>query len=244
MRDQTTELPRYLEIQRDLQQKIASGAWAPGSRVPSEHELQTQYSCSRMTVNKALSALARAGLVVRKRRSGSFVASPRSEQTILNIHDIQAEIAASGRAYRFEILLRTPRAMSNEDAGRLAVRKSGSVLAMVVRHFAGERPFVVEERLLNLNVVPDAEQEPFKAAPPGTWLLNVVPWTNAEHVIYADIATAHMASLLDIPRKAACLVIERRTWQGENTITWVRLSYPGERHRLTSHFHPGGTPAI
>lgn len=244
MRDQPAELPRYLEIQRDLQQKIASGAWAPGSRVPSEHELQAQYSCSRMTVNKALSALARAGLVVRKRRSGSFVASPRSEQTILNIHDIQAEIAASGRAYRFEILLRTKRAMSEEDAGRLAVRKTGSVLAMVVRHFAGDAPFVVEERLLNLNVVPDAEHEPFKAAPPGTWLLNVVPWTNAEHVIYADTATGHLASLLDIAKKAACLVIERRTWQGANTITWVRLSYPGERHRLTSHFHPGGTPSI
>ncbi|HRE22153.1 MAG TPA: histidine utilization repressor [Rhabdaerophilum sp.] len=244
MRDRQAELPRYLEIQRDLQQKIASGDWAPGSRVPSEHELQAQYSCSRMTVNKALSALARAGLVVRKRRSGSFVASPRSEQTILNIHDIQAEIAASGKTYRFEILLRTKRAMSEEDAGRLAVRKSGHVMAMVVRHFAGDVPFVVEERLLNLNVVPAAESEPFVDSPPGTWLLNVVPWTNAEHSIYADIATSHMASLLDIQKKAACLIIERRTWQGANTITWVRLSYPGERHRLASHFWPGGAPAI
>jgi len=244
VRDRPAELPRYLEIQRDLQQKIASGDWAPGSRVPSEHDLQVQYSCSRMTVNKALSALARAGLVVRKRRSGSFVASPRSEQTILNIHDIQAEIAAAGKAYRFEVLLRTARAMSEEDARRLAVRKSGAVLAMVVRHFAGDIPFVVEERLLNLNVVPDAEHEPFKSAPPGTWLLNVVPWTSAEHVIYADVATGHMASLLDIQKKAACLVIERRTWQGTSTITWVRLSYPGERHRLTSHFHPGGAPSI
>jgi GntR family transcriptional regulator, histidine utilization repressor len=242
--DTSAPLPRYLEIQRDLQAKIASGQWSPGSRVPAEHELQAQYGCSRMTVNKALSALAKAGLVIRKRRSGSFVATPRSQETILSIHDIQAEISASGRDYRFEILLRTERAMSTEDAERLSVSKAGRVLAMVVRHFADDLPFVVEERLLNLDVVPGAAEEAFRDSPPGTWLLNVVPWTSAEHVIQADLATGHMASLLDIPRKSACLVIERRTWQGKNTITWVRLTYPGERHRLTSHFHPGGGLAV
>ena len=50
-----------------------SGEWAPGHRIPFEHELATEYGCSRMTVNKALSQLARAGLIERRRRSGSFV---------------------------------------------------------------------------------------------------------------------------------------------------------------------------
>lgn len=235
-----TSLPRYLEIQRDLQAKIASGLWGPGSRVPAEHELQAQYGCSRMTVNKALSTLAKAGLVVRKRRSGSFVASPKSQQTILNIHDIKAEILGKGKSYRFEIVSRVRRVTTTEDALKLAEPATGHVLAMDVLHFANDRPFVLEERLLNLNVVPEAAQESFAEAPPGTWLLQVVPWTNAEHVIQADLANARVSKLLDVPRKSACLVIERRTWQGSATITWVRLSYPGARHQLTSHFSPGG----
>ncbi len=242
--DALAPLPRYLEIQRDLQEKIASGTWVPGSRVPSEHELQAQYGCSRMTVNKALSALARAGLVVRKRRSGSFVAMPKSQETILNIQDIKAEIVNTGQAYRFEILSRTIRKMSAEDALHLAVPASGHVLAMSVVHFANNRPFVVEERLMDLAVVPGAATEPFIESPPGTWLLSVVPWTNAEHVIQAELADARIADLLGIERKAACLVIERRTWQGENTITWVRLTYPGSRHQLTSHFRPGGSVGV
>lgn len=233
-------LPRYLEIQRDLQEKIATGIWVPGSRVPAEHELQTQYACSRMTVNKALSALAKAGLVVRRRRSGSFVATPKSQETILSIHDIKAEILATGRAYRFDVLSRVERKMTADDALRLAIPAKGRVLALTVLHLAGDRPFVFEERLMNLGVVPAASDEPFRESPPGTWLLNVVPWTNAEHVIQADLASPLIAEKLGIARKAACLVIERRTWQGENTITWVRLSYPGERHQLTSHFRPGG----
>lgn len=233
-------LPRYLEIQRDLQEKIATGIWVPGSRVPAEHELQTQYACSRMTVNKALSALAKAGLVVRRRRSGSFVATPKSQETILSIHDIKAEILATGRAYRFDVLSRVERKMTADDALRLAIPAKGRVLALTVLHYAGDRPFVFEERLMNLSVVPAASGEPFRESPPGTWLLNVVPWTNAEHVIQADLASPLVAEKLGIARKAACLVIERRTWQGDNTITWVRLSYPGERHQLTSHFRPGG----
>lgn len=232
-------LPRYLEIQRDLQAQIASGAWPPGSRVPPEHELQEHYACSRMTVNKALSALARSGLVVRKRRAGSFVAAPKSQQTILKIHDIKAEILASNRPYRFEVLSRQIRAMSAEDAERLGVPKAGRVLALVVRHLAGEQPFVFEERLIDLSMAPTAETEVFESVPPGSWLLTLVPWTNAEHIIRADLATAQMAKMLDIPAKSSCLIVERRTWQGGQTITWVRLTYPGERHQLTSHFSPG-----
>lgn len=233
-------LPRYLEIQRDLQDKIASGEWVPGSRVPPEHELQESYACSRMTVNKAISALANAGLIIRKRRSGSFVASPKSHETILQIHDIQAEIAASGRPYRFEVIARIGRRMTEEDAKNLGVEKAGHVLALTLVHFAAKRPFVHEERLLNLAIVPDAEGEAFTTSPPGTWLLGRVPWTEAEHVISAAAAEPAVAARLGIAPGAACLVMERRTWQAGETITWARLTYPGETHSLTSRFSPGG----
>jgi len=236
--DHNEPLPRYLEIQRDVQAHIASGDWAPGSRVPPEHELQARYACSRMTVNKALSTLASAGLIVRRRRSGSFVASPKSQQSILEIHDIQAEISASGRSYRFEVLKRERRGASAEDAERLEIAPGTPVIALHLLHHADDRPFVVEERLLNLDVVPQARDEPFEVSPPGTWLLNLVPWTEAEHVIRAELAGANSARLLRQDRPAAVLIVERRTWQSGATITWVRLTYPGDRHQLNSHFSP------
>lgn len=232
-------LPRYLEIQRDLQERISSGDWGPGSRVPPEHELQSQYACSRMTVNKALSALAGAGLIVRKRRSGSFVAAPKSQQTILKIHDIKAEILGNGQSYRFNILRRDERRASAEDATRLDIRAGTPVLSLQLLHFAGDKPFVHEERLLNLAVVADAAAEDFRETPPGSWLLTVVPWTDAEHIIRAETAGIGIARMLEIDKSAACLVVERRTWQVGATVTWVKLTYPGARHQFTSHFSPG-----
>lgn len=232
-------LPRYAEIRRALEEKILSGEWPPGHRVPSEHDLVAQFGCSRMTVNKAISALAAAGLVVRRRRSGSFVAAPKSQETVLEVHDIKAEITGSGRAYRYVILDRERRRARPEDLARLGIAKgSFDVEALTVLHFADERPFVYERRLINLAVVPAAAREAFAASPPGTWLLEQIPWTEAEHTIRAENAGVDVAQHLAIARGAACIVVARRTFQAGATITAVTLTYPGERHQLVARFSP------
>ena len=48
----------HRRIYADLEDSILSGEWAPGERIPFEHELTVRYGCSRMTVNKAISELA------------------------------------------------------------------------------------------------------------------------------------------------------------------------------------------
>lgn len=232
-------VPRYAEIRRELETLIRSGEWPPGHRVPSEHELMEQYACSRMTVNKALSALASAGLIVRKRRSGSHVASPKSEETVLEIHDIKAEIIASGKRYTYELLQRKLRTANQEDVRHLGTSDAPDVIALQARHLADDCPYVLEQRLINLAAVPDAQQETFDATPSGSWLLERIPWTDAEHSIRAEAASPAVASKLEVPKGAACLVVERRTWHAGTPITHVRLVYPGERHRLVARFRPG-----
>ncbi len=145
-------LPRYIEIRQALESRIVSGDWAPGHPVPSELTLAALYGCSRMTVNKALSALSEAGLIARKRRSGSVVAVPRSEETILEIHDIKAEVAASGKPYRHLVLSRATRPARAEDARRLEVS---------VEH-ACERLLALQVDVRNRGVlqVPELLEEP------------------------------------------------------------------------------------
>lgn len=235
-----TALPRYLEIRRDIQNRIASGELRPGDAIPSEHDLKALYGCSRMTVSKALSALTSEGLIQRRRRAGSQVAMPRNAQTVLKIHDLKAEIAASGRAYRCEILKREKRAPDAAEIARLG-QPVTEALALELVHFADALPYAVENRLMNLAIVPDAASADFSETPPGSWLLNEVPWTDAEHIIRADIAPPALARRLAMPKGAACLVIDRRTWQGGVIVTAVTLHYPAARHQIVSHFSPGGS---
>ena len=37
---------------------------------------------------------------------------------------------------------------------------------------------------------------------------------------------------------AACLVLERRTWQAGAFVTEARITYPGDRHQLVGRFSP------
>lgn len=225
-------------ILQDIEQRILSGMWPPGHRIPSEHELTETYACSRMTVNKVLSQLARAGLVERRRKAGTFVMRQQSRSAVLEIHDIRMEVAALGQSYRYEVLSSKKRRSNRLDMDRLGLTAVQSVLDIATLHYAAERPFCLEERLINLEAVPAAAEEDFSMESPGPWLVHHVPWTSAEHRIRAEGAPEHVATLLNIESQTPCLLVQRRTWIGNLPVTSVRLHYPGDGHELTARFSP------
>jgi GntR family histidine utilization transcriptional repressor len=229
----------HQQILADIETRILSGEWPPGHRIPFEHELTARYKCSRMTVSKALTQLAGAGLIERRRKAGSFVMRPHSQSAVLEIHDVRAEVAALGLPYRFEIVSRQKRRATRADRALFGVGPSDSVLALTCRHDAAQRPFCLEERLINLSAAPEAADEPFAEISPGAWLVRRVPWTSAEHRISAAATRGETARALKIAEGLPCLVVERRTWSGEMPVTRVKLSYPGEAHELVARFTPG-----
>ncbi|MFB9949066.1 histidine utilization repressor [Rhizobium puerariae] len=237
-------MPLYAEIQRDIERKIMTGEWGAGTRIPSELELVEVYNCSRMTVNKALSSLAAAGIIVRKRRSGSYVAPPRFEEPLMYIQDIRAEILALDRTYRFEITNRSIRKVTEAvDARHVGVPVGTRLLFLEVMHFADGLPFTMETRQINLDAVPQVETVRFEDEPPGSWLLKNVPFTRGEHSLRAVMADAIMARKLQVAEHAACISIARRTWRDSELITFVRLIYPGDRHRFVVQFTPSSPVA-
>jgi len=228
----------HQRILGDLQGKILSGKLAPGARIATEHELAEAYDCSRMTVSNVLAKLARAGLVERRRKAGTFVTRPQSQAAVLEIHDIKAEVLALGRPYRFELVSRVSRRSAAADRERLDSKSTGRLIELVARHFAGPKVFCLEERLINLEAVPEAASESFQDVAPGRWLLDSVPWTAAEHRISASNASGSVASSLSVRSGTACLIVERRTWRAALPVTQVRLTYPGDSHQLVARFTP------
>jgi GntR family histidine utilization transcriptional repressor len=227
-------------IRRDIEANILSGAWPPGHRIPFEHALMQEYGCSRMTVNKAISALAAAGLIVRRRHTGSTVAAPGGERAMMEIQNLAEEAARLGQPYRHEIISRRPCAAGDEEAAIPGLRRGTKLLHVICRHWIADRPHALEDRLIALPQAPAAAKESFADIPPGTWLLRSVPWSEAEHVIRAHGADKATAGLLDMPEGGACLALDRRTWNAGRLVTAVTLTYPGERHRFVGRFSPTG----
>lgn len=222
-------------IRADIRGRILSGEWRPGFRIPFEHELVVQYGCSRATVNKALSALARAGLIERRKRAGSFVAEPPLQAALLEIPDIRTSVEERGETYGFRLLrAATLDGAPDPDGATLAP----PLLSLEGLHLANGRPLACETRLLSLAVVPQAAAADFSAEPPGSWLLQHVAWTRAWHRVSAVTPDREVAARLDIGRRTGCLQIERRTWRLDEGITFVRQIFPGDRYDLVGEFTP------
>lgn len=223
-------------IRADIENNIITGKWPPGFRIPFERELMDSYGCSRMTVNRVLSSLAENGLIERRRRLGSFVASPGTHSTLLKLPDVQAEIVSRRGAYRYELLSLARRVATGEDSLRLRGGKKVPVIAMTCRHFSDGVPFAVEDRLINTAAVPEASAVDFAVTPPGTWLLTRIPWTESEHRIHCINAGKEFAALLDVDESVACLVVERRTKRLDDVVTHVKQVFDGRSYQLSGTY--------
>ena len=69
------EMPRYVQVRQWVERQIALGYWRSGDVLPPERELANQLGVSPLTISRALQALAREGVLMRKRRVGTVVAS-------------------------------------------------------------------------------------------------------------------------------------------------------------------------
>ena len=68
--------PAYQRIAAEIAEKIATGEWPPGHRLPSNAKLQEQYGVSHMVIRTAMTILRDRGLVEPVTGVGVFVAFP------------------------------------------------------------------------------------------------------------------------------------------------------------------------
>lgn len=75
--------PLYVQIKEEIARDILDGTLASGSRLPSTLTLAMNYGVCHKTVQIAMKALAREGMIVRRPRLGTFVSSLRTDDAAL-----------------------------------------------------------------------------------------------------------------------------------------------------------------
>jgi GntR family phosphonate transport system transcriptional regulator len=123
----------WRQISQVLEQAIASGQHAPGSRLPSEAELAARHGVNRHTVRRALDALSLRGLIRIEQGRGSFVAEDVVDYPL-------------GPRTRFSEVIR---AQNREPAGRIlrVVEQPADLLVAEALRLRPGRPVLVVERL-------------------------------------------------------------------------------------------------
>jgi GntR family transcriptional regulator len=76
----SSRIPLYYQLENVLREKISSGAFTAGERLPTEIELISEYGVSRITVRQALAALAKDGLIERRQGRGTYISERKTRK--------------------------------------------------------------------------------------------------------------------------------------------------------------------
>jgi GntR family histidine utilization transcriptional repressor len=222
-------LTGWESIRTEVLTRIRRRDWPPGALIPNEEALAQEFGVARATVNRALSELARVGVLERRRKAGTRVAALPVRKATLDIPVIRAEVEALGRRHSHRLLACESRQAPPSVAGRLDLPTGQGMLFLQTLHLADGRPHVLETRWLNPEVLPEPPPD-FAAISVNEWLVGNVAFSTGDISFAAEAASAEEAGALDCPGGAALFVTERTTFAAEAAITLVRLAHaPGYR---------------
>lgn len=225
----------FRDIKTDIMRRIASGEWAPGSRLPNELDLAQKFGAARATVNRAMRELVDDGIVERKRKAGTHVRSVPLRQIRLHIPVVRAEIEEQGADYRYALLHSNIGRPPDWLRARLSLRPQDEVRHLTCIHFADGNPYQLEDRWINLTATPLAREADFSQSGPSDWLIRQVPFSDVEVSFSATAADTEQAENIGCGKGDPLFRIERQTSWQHQPITFVRLIYQ-RGYRLTSRY--------
>ncbi len=228
--------PRYEQLKREILERIASGEWGGGLRLPSEFELVKQYGMSRMTIHRALRELSVEGVLSRRKGIGTFVLPPAPRSELLAIPDIAEDITRRGHSHRCRILVREEMRADLNLATSFLSTVGMRLFHSVMVHSEGSTPIQLEERYVNPAFAPKYLETDFERVTPARYLRELAAPTEIENIIFAGFPNETQRKSLEMRSDEPCLLVMRRTWFNELVATRSLFVYPAGRYSLGSRY--------
>lgn len=144
-------------LYHELKNSIRSRQYAPGERLPTEHELSAKNGVSRNTVRRAYLALSQDGLIRIINGRGSYVMpngliyeiDARSRfRDILEKHGVKSS---------FKLIDCGVKAATTEQANRLKIQEGSNILHHTALILGDDIPFILTTRYFPLDLMGDFE---------------------------------------------------------------------------------------
>jgi GntR family transcriptional regulator, histidine utilization repressor len=231
-------------IKRFVLDKIDTGEWLEGFRVPSETELAKAFGTARMTVHGALHDLAASGILTRRPGAGTRVARRRPQSTFLEIRNIHDEIVERGHRHVAKVHHLAAETCNLETATELELSPGSSAFHSVIVHYENDRPIQIESRFVRPAFAPHYLDQDFTRVTPYEFLMSLGSLDEVEHIIQSLMPDRATRALLKMPEGEPVLHVRRRTWSGGEVVSSARLIHPGFAYSLVGRFKVSrnGTP--
>lgn len=228
--------PLYKMLADDIKEKIACGEYKAGSLLPTEAELCRNYQVSRITVRRALEALAEDNLVERTFSKTPHVKAQTIPRNINRLTGLSEDLESQGTKCSSFVL-------KSEEI------KADETIALKMGVEVGESLYLVE-RLRYGNGVPLCYQTTYFLAKTCQGLLDDdlakqsiygllekkygLKIGNSEQTISACIASFRICAMLELPDKTAMLKVENTGRLQDGTcFEYSTNYYVGDSYRIT-----------
>lgn len=148
-------MPYYLQIYKELYERIITKVYAPGQLIPSENELTDEFKVTRATIRNAIKKLQDEGFVNTEKGKGTFVNSPKIEQSLFKFYSF-------GRDYRnlnIQSVLIKVADCTDENIHQILGLTSGDLIKEIVRvRKLDNIPVIIETSYIPDKYVPGIEK--------------------------------------------------------------------------------------
>jgi len=228
----SSRIPLYYQLENVLREKITSGAFGAGDRLPTEIEFIEQFGVSRITVRQALSALSDEGLIERKQGRGTYIAARKTKKGkfagTIHLTGSLDELIEMGMDTPVKVLEMNLVEADLHEAELLEVKVDTPIYRLKRLRMNDGKPYS-----LIINYLPEEIGSQLTMAELSSGALLHTMETklklnldNAIQQIHAELADPYVAKLLDIRVGTALLSIERTVYTDEaRPVEYVHTLY-------------------
>lgn len=146
----------YLDVKKDLLDKITSGEYSEGTIIPTEHELSDMYSVSRPTIRKAVQILVDAGYLEKKKKRGTLVCAPKVIQDFTqSISSFDTQMRRHGVVSKTHVIAFKTEEASKDIARLLNIHEEDLVYKLVRLRYTDKNPNVFITTYIPVSFFPD-----------------------------------------------------------------------------------------
>jgi GntR family transcriptional regulator len=231
-------VPLYHQIQQLIRHRVAKNHYAPGSQIPSEHELCRELKVSRITVREALKELVREGMLLKVQGKGTFV-SPDAAMPLPPIKYTGALEDIYERVLKLDVvdveISRVPVPPSLRQLLGLPSYETEVTCIKRLRNINGE-PFSYTVNYLPVSIGDRIRREDLFTAPLMAILegeINI-PIRRADETVEAAPADPEVSSRLRIPVLYPVMHVTRTMYtEGDKPFELVETFYRADKYKYS-----------
>lgn len=209
----------YSQIKEVIRERILNGTYKVHEQLPSESEMSTLFSVSRITVRQALSDLQSEGLIFKIPGKGTFVAKPKTFQELTQLEGFAEAMQRKGYEIYNKVTSHKLIPATQVVAQKLALDIGQNVTEIKRIRYLNRAPLSVE-----ITYLPEEVGERLRKADLATRDIFLIlendygiSLGHADLQIDAMLADDHLAEQLNIEEGTALLRMERLTHTADKT---------------------------